>query len=626
MCGVGFCRRIHQNLCICLAIYTLFEHRIPCAHCHDSDATLNKHSSVLFASLTNDSKYMDKEMLANFLKSLHLYEESPHENDSKENKCFTASEMFDLFSPNHSHLNQTDFYALLPTIVYELKSGVCKHNHAHEVVPSTHEFSWRAFLAAVGAVFLVSFSGLIVVCLVPLMSRSFYNVVTQFLIALAVGSLAGDAFLHLIPHAFSGAGHVHHNHDQETNIVHEHIDEHHHESISSAKLSSHRKMILEALIALLGIYIFFLTERLTIICQNKMSRRKLKRQQNTALNESQMCNCSPERPMDNSRCVDYLNEKQISGSDGANQPHWSFNNNTVPPLDSVEAVANIEQQHFGGGAVIEGHYTKLSDLRKSSVHNNNKNTNNDNKQTSVLNNGGSLVDMLDVKNNSKQNNTTLELANHANNTTSQISKSNSILKKNSSFDYIRGGEQIQTHPHRDKPHGHHHGHSHDLSSVRAIAYTIIAGDGLHNFCDGIAIGAAFANDMRGGLSTSIAVLCHELPHELGDFAVLLHAGMSVKSALFYNLLSSILCAAGMIIGFLLGGMHSLDTWIFMLAAGMFIYIALVDMMPELSANQLKGNRRCHQPSVLFIWQNFGILLGFCIMLLIAFYEFEFISH
>lgn len=61
-------------------------------------------------------------------------------------------------------------------------------------------FIFLAFLAAIGAVLLVSFSGLIVVCLVPLMSRSFYNVVTQFLIALAVGSLAGDAFLHLIPH------------------------------------------------------------------------------------------------------------------------------------------------------------------------------------------------------------------------------------------------------------------------------------------------------------------------------------------------------------------------------------------------------------------------------------------
>lgn len=69
--------------------------------------------------------------------------------------------------------------------------------------------------------------------------------------------------------------------------------------------------------------------------------------------------------------------------------------------------------------------------------------------------------------------------------------------------------------HSSKPHGHHHGHSHDLSSVKAIAWTIVAGDGLHNFCDGIAIGASFAEGLQGGLSTALAVLCHELPHELG---------------------------------------------------------------------------------------------------------------
>lgn len=69
--------------------------------------------------------------------------------------------------------------------------------------------------------------------------------------------------------------------------------------------------------------------------------------------------------------------------------------------------------------------------------------------------------------------------------------------------------------HLSKPHGHHHGHSHDLSSVRAIAWTLIVGDGLHKLCDGIAIGASFEESLQGGLSTSLAVFCHELPHELG---------------------------------------------------------------------------------------------------------------
>ncbi|CAH8532372.1 unnamed protein product [Heterobilharzia americana] len=676
MCGVGFCGHIHRNICLCLAIYTLVGSRIPCLHCQVANFAPSEHLNTMFSSLTNGTQHLDKQKLTNLLKHLQIFlNEVPlDEHGSRENKCFTASEMLAFFSANHSYLNKTEFQALLPTIVYELHTGVCSHIHNDELDHSTHSFDWKAFLAASGAVLLVSASGLIVVCLVPMMSRSFYNVVTQFLIALAVGSLAGDAFLHLIPHAFSTHSRHHsHPHHEEHNGHNNH--HHHHNSELSTELSSHRKMILEALVALLGIYIFFLTERLTIICQNKMSRRKLKRQrvsgalnvldfndekihdhkvrnqfhgidtthatvddfgncngykqiennsngdnpvinrnnkevknsnafhistsdgigydgcsgggvQSTVSNEGQLCNRPPDRPMDNNRCVDYLNDKQLYPSDGQ--------------LNRVD-----KQQEFVGSNIVDGGpFTNFSDLKKSST---------------------SCMDIPDLKNSDKQL-TTIELTNHMVVTQASTDISSAIVKKNSSFSYLGSAEQSQTHPHRDKPHGHHHGHSHDLSSVRAIAYTIIAGDGLHNFCDGIAIGAAFANDIRGGLSTSIAVLCHELPHELGDFAVLLHAGMSVKSALFYNLLSSILCAAGMILGFLLGGMHSLDTWIFMLAAGMFVYIALVDMMPELSTNQLKGNRRCHQPSILFLWQNLGILLGFCIMLLIAFYENEFISH
>ena len=65
---------------------------------------------------------------------------------------------------------------------------------------------------------------------------------------------------------------------------------------------------------------------------------------------------------------------------------------------------------------------------------------------------------------------------------------------------------------------------------------VVFGDGIHNLADGMAIGAAFTESPMSGLSTTIAVLCHELPHEIGDFAMLLKAGMTVKQAIFYNIL------------------------------------------------------------------------------------------
>ena len=67
------------------------------------------------------------------------------------------------------------------------------------------------------------------------------------------------------------------------------------------------------------------------------------------------------------------------------------------------------------------------------------------------------------------------------------------------------------------------------------AWMVLLGDGFHSFADGIAIGAAFSESVTSGFSTAIAVLCHELPHKVGDFAMLLKAGMSVKQAVVYNI-------------------------------------------------------------------------------------------
>ena len=79
--------------------------------------------------------------------------------------------------------------------------------------------------------------------------------------------------------------------------------------------------------------------------------------------------------------------------------------------------------------------------------------------------------------------------------------------------------------HKSNGHSHrHHGHSHFIDgvpkSVSSIAWMVILGDGVHNFADGLAIGAAFSNSLTGGFSTSIAVFCHELPHEIGMFFII----------------------------------------------------------------------------------------------------------
>lgn len=150
--------------------------------------------------------------------------------------------------------------------------------------------------------------------------------------------------------------------------------------------------------------------------------------------------------------------------------------------------------------------------------------------------------------------------------------------------------------------------------MTSTALMVIVGDGLHNLTDGLAIGAAFSGDPVTGFATALAVFCHELPHELGDFAVLLRSGMSIKRALYYNLLSSVLSFMGMAGGIWLAEDHeSTSQWIYAATAGTFFYIALADLVPEINENN-------HGKSINLLLAVLGILTGGVIMLLIALHE------
>jgi len=120
------------------------------------------------------------------------------------------------------------------------------------------------------------------------------------------------------------------------------------------------------------------------------------------------------------------------------------------------------------------------------------------------------------------------------------------------------------------------------SCIHPVGYVNLVAEGLHNLIDGLLIGSSYLVSLPVGLATTFAVLLHEIPQEIGNFGVLLHAGFSKTNALWLNFLSASLAIAGALLALLVGGtLTHLPTVILPLTAGGFIYIAGSDLVPEL---------------------------------------------
>ena len=133
---------------------------------------------------------------------------------------------------------------------------------------------------------------------------------------------------------------------------------------------------------------------------------------------------------------------------------------------------------------------------------------------------------------------------------------------------------------------HHHKHEHDHS--KSAAPLIIVSDTVHNFIDGLAIGAAFLVNPATGITTAVAVAAHEIPQEIADFAILLKAGYARKKVIIINLLSSLATVAGALLTFGIGASIGLPvSELVAVTAGMFIYIAASDLIPDVH-EQAKG--------------------------------------
>jgi zinc and cadmium transporter len=137
-------------------------------------------------------------------------------------------------------------------------------------------------------------------------------------------------------------------------------------------------------------------------------------------------------------------------------------------------------------------------------------------------------------------------------------------------------------------HWHHHGEEEDKEHhhVQPVGKLILITDGFHNLIDGIIIGVSFLTSIPLGIATTLAVVLHEIPQEIGDFAVLIHSGYSRKRALFLNFLSALTAMIGLILAITFGQIaENLTHWILPIAAGGFIYIAVADLIPELKQSE-----------------------------------------
>jgi len=154
-----------------------------------------------------------------------------------------------------------------------------------------------------------------------------------------------------------------------------------------------------------------------------------------------------------------------------------------------------------------------------------------------------------------------------------------------------------------------HCHREECETHTAVAPLILIGDAFHNFVDGVVIAAAFVTSIPLGIGTAVAVIVHEVPQEVGDFAILLHSGYSRRRALLWNGLSSLATLPGALLAYYgLSTTSAAVPFVLAVSAASFIYIAAADLIPGLHRRERAG------PD---LWQVILVLAGIGTILLIG---------
>ena len=176
------------------------------------------------------------------------------------------------------------------------------------------------------------------------------------------------------------------------------------------------------------------------------------------------------------------------------------------------------------------------------------------------------------------------------------------------FFFLLEKAELYRHSHHhegDHPHHHHH-HGFDAEQAGSGGWSVLLGDSIHNFCDGVIIAAAFLTDIKLGVVTTLAIVAHEIPQEIGDYIVLLNAGLSRARALLFNALSGMAAVAGGVLGyFAAGGLSDWFPHLLVVAASSFIYVAVADLLPQMQ-RRLTLRETAHQ--VLWLAGGLGLVL------------------
>ena len=172
----------------------------------------------------------------------------------------------------------------------------------------------------------------------------------------------------------------------------------------------------------------------------------------------------------------------------------------------------------------------------------------------------------------------------------------------------------------------HHLHVHtEHTRLHPVVINNLISDGLHNFVDGVAIAGSFLVSPTIGVATTIAVILHEVPQELGDFSILISKGLSFKRALWFNFLSASTAIAGAVVGLtIFERLEHILPYVLALIAGGFIYIALADLVPDLQLQRTKLNGKRGVASSIYAGFNsmtlIAMVAGIGIMYTLLFLE------